>query len=259
MRFDRETILELDESDFSPAEKKQLLDRFFPTLPKPMAEIRTQWRSAKRWGRYLDDEWEEPHPKFLYRVSHEALVNLAKRSPPQQTGNTVTAFSGWIFSLYLPRRNPKSLADGRRVERAIARRFAPIPTNDGWELVFQDPLNEEQEAKEISRLRIHGSSVWGVPDLVFREKATGQIVIVERKASNHEIPSDGWPNLRAQLWAYGQCDEWRNAPAITLVGEIWGFTPDRILLRGTLRWKASDDALCRQNIELFNLYGGTVG
>jgi len=24
-----------------------------------------------------------------------------------------------------------------------------------------------------------------------------------------DIPSDGWPNLRAQLWAYGQIDDWK--------------------------------------------------
>lgn len=258
MRFDRDTILNLDESDFSPAEKRHLLDRFFPALPKPMEELLVQWRSAKRWGRYLDNEWDEPHPNSLYRVPHEALVNLAKHLPPQRVGNTVTAFSGWIFSLYRPILNKKSLDDGRRIERAIARRFAPVPTKAGWELVFEDPLTEKPEVKKISALQINESPIWGVPDLVFREKATGKIVIIERKASNREIPSDGWPNLRAQLWAYSQIDEWRNAPAITLVGEIWGFTSDQILLRGTLRWKACDDVLRRQNTELFTLFGGTV-
>jgi hypothetical protein len=49
--------------------------------------------------------------------------------------------------------------------------------------------------------------MFGKPDLVFREKRSGRILIVEIKATEADIYADGWPNLRAQLWAYSKIDQ----------------------------------------------------
>jgi UDP-N-acetylglucosamine 2-epimerase (non-hydrolysing) len=39
--------------------------------------------------------------------------------------------------------------------------------------------------------------------------------IVEIKASHKDIPANGWPNLRVQLWCYAHIDQWADAPEIT--------------------------------------------
>lgn len=123
-------------------------------------------------------------------------------------------------------------------------------------LEYEGIRTEGRQPKVTSALTVGGTPLRAAPDFVFKERSTGRVVIVEIKASNREIPRDGWPNLRAQLWAYAHIDEWRNAPEVTLVAEVWGFTSDRIVLRGTRRWASTDEQLKRDNLQLFTLYGG---
>ena len=100
----------------------------------------------------------------------------------------------------------------------------------------------------------------GDPDLVFQNENDGGIVIVERKTSHREIPSDGWPNLRAQLWAYGKIDEYAGTPGITLVGEVWGYAIGMhdgvIRKRASLMWRADDPVFEGANRNLFEVYIG---
>ena len=91
---------------------------------------------------------------------------------------------------------------------------------------------------------------------MFREKNTGKVLIVEIKASNAVIPRDGWPNLRAQLWAYSRLDEWRDSPGMLLVGEIWNENGSQ--RRGAFGWEAKEAELNRDNQELFNEYRKAV-
>lgn len=86
-------------------------------------------------------------------------------------------------------------------------------------------------------------------------------MIVERKASNKQIPVDGWPDLRAQLWCYAQIDDWvwRAAPAIRLVGEVWYPRGNgKLYLRtsegGLMRWTKGDAEFDATNAALFALY-----
>jgi hypothetical protein len=110
--------------------------------------------------------------------------------------------------------------------------------------------------KIISALTVAGEPLWAAPDFVFQEKTSGRIVIVQVKVSDAVIPSDGWPNLRAQLWAYAHVDEWLCAREMLLVGEVWDLTLDGIVFRGTVRWECGDREFHRNNLELFELYGG---
>lgn len=252
MRFTKETILSLDDDQFSPMEKRLLVEKFFPKAPR--ASWHDKIAEIQRWRHYLNSGLTTADAK-PYRFSHEWLIREAKHRPPPVPRNAVSDFSGWVFSLYRPRPTPESLEDGQRVERAVARLVLP-PSNKQWELIFEDPLIENKPIKSISSLTVHGKPLHAVPDVVFREKATGRILIVERKASNKEIPSDGWPNLRAQLWAYAKIDEWIDAPDILLVGEIWGFQADKVFPRAVIRWSRNDPDFDRTNSELFQLYGG---
>jgi len=255
MSFDEETIRGVDESVLSRSEKRWLIDKFFPKSgPAPWQEkLATEWDSAKRWERYLEAA-SIPDPQTTYRVSHSELVRRAKRHEPTRIGRRVTDFTAWVFSLYCPPPDPQAQADGKKVERSIAKRLGGAPARTGWELIYQDPLVSRPDPMTISALTIDGHAIYGAPDLVFREKQSGRIIIVERKASNRPIPSDGWPNLRAQLWAYAQADEWFGAPEIDLVGEIWGYGYGSVSIRGVCKWSLRDRQFCRENAELFSIY-----
>jgi hypothetical protein len=261
MLFDRNTIRNLDPRDFSPAEKRYLDKVFFGprSRPKWKADLDGAGRDAVRWNAYLglSQRRDEGTP---YRHTHERLVHLARRARPRVVGNRVTDFTGWIFSLYLGRQNEETLAEGKDVERSIAKRFGRVPQHKEWELIYEDPLDEKPKALPISRLKTTTGHLWGAPDLVFRNIETSEVLIIERKASNRDIPSDGWPNLRAQLWAYSLSDEWLDAPKVTLVGEVWGYSDLRPApyLRSTLRWSRQDAELGAQNKELFKLYSGVA-
>jgi hypothetical protein len=93
------------------------------------------------------------------------------------------------------------------------------------------------------------------PDLVYRNRTTGELVIVERKASDKPIPVNGWPNLRAQLWAYSHIDNFKSAPTISLIGEVWDMVEGRLTRRAVLRWAQADKEFDAENMELFSLYG----
>jgi hypothetical protein len=65
-------------------------------------------------------------------------------------------------------------------------------------------------------------------------------------------------NLRAQLWAYSQIDEFANAERIVLIGEIWGFVEGYLRRRKVLRWDCEDQRFNSENSDLFMLYGGKI-
>ena len=156
--------------------------------------------------------------------------------------------------MYQGTADPKALRDGKAVERKVAAKLSSVPENPDWELIYADPLEGLPKPLRLSALQVNGKPMWGAPDLVFRRKYDGAVLIVERKASNRAIPCDGWPNLRAQLWAYAHIDDSVDASEIILVGEVWGFADNRIVLRKVLRWNFKDHKFCGPNAELFEKY-----
>ena len=90
---------------------------------------------------------------------------------------------------------------------------------------------------------------------MFKNHATGTVLIVEVKVTNRELWSDGWPNLRAQLWEYGHIDRFINdSKEVVLVGEVWGRNGPHVSLRPTLIWRFSDPDYYAQNQQLFEAY-----
>ena len=111
--------------------------------------------------------------------------------------------------------------------------------------------------KQISSLTMNGKPMWGAPDLVLRERKSGRILIIERKASNKDVPSDGWPNLRAQLWAYSQIDDWLDAPEKILAAEIWGFGRIQgVRRRSVILFDVNDQGFNSEASQLFSIYAG---
>ena len=154
------------------------------------------------------------------------------------------------------------MAYGKHVERSVAKLARP-PAHPDWELIYRDPLDKKPVAKSISSLALNGGPLWAAPDLVYRHRRSGRIVIVERKATRAEIPHDGWPDMRAQLWCYAQVDEWHHAPSITLVGEIWVHLSDDRLVRrtvhgGLMRWTRGEEPFDSDNAKLWAFYRAKV-
>ncbi len=108
-------------------------------------------------------------------------------------------------------------------------------------------------------MTLNGTPLFGKPDLVFKERSSGNILILELKYTNAEIPLDGWPNLRAQLWAYSQIDEWKDAPEIHLAAEIWAGSIHTPTIKASMSWESRDSNLIADNEQLFRLYGGHIG
>jgi len=141
----------------------------------------------------------------------------------------------------------------REVKRAVSK-----AADGDWVLYLDGVRSHMNEGLPISSLTIDGKPLRGVPDLVFRERRTNRILIVELKVSEAQLWADGWPNLRAQLWAYSRIDRWANAPEILLAGEVWAPRRPEPLRRRTWLWNTADETLQTENRELFEAYGGAV-
>jgi len=255
---------QLREAGIDEAEKRSLLRKLRPTpaewqkdLKNAYIELKNAALDAKRRKGFLGPSDSSIY-STPYRFSHESLVTSAKTHRPKKTGTRVTDFSDWVYSLYHANKNEERMAHGKRIEQERIRQVIPAPANDSWELRYEG-IRTTGISKVISTLTVNGQPLKGKPDFVFREKSSGAIVIVEIKASDKEIPSDGWPNLKAQLWAYAHIDEWLNAPTVLLVGEIWWYSKiGKISLRGRRRWEHNDEEFNKRNLELFNLYRDTA-
>ena len=266
MQFNKDTILNRDIGNLSNSERRDLINKYFPeTEPEWKKHLRSEWADARYkrlWETYAGTNTygEEAEP---YRIDHRSIVETAKFAESneylqiKERKNTVTHFTEWLMSLYLSSPNPRALQRGKIVERNVAKLAKPSMHSD-WELIYADPLDEKPTPLKISGLLVNDKPIWGSPNLVYKNKVTQEILIVERKATEYPVPSDGWPNLRAQLWAYSNIDRWKDFDKITLIGEVWGMHEEMPRRRAILRWSHSDKLFNEQNKELFLLYGGIV-
>lgn len=260
MQFNKESILDLSIDDLSWSDKQYLIEKYFPeTEPDWKIVLRDQWTQAQDtslWNAY-EGEGDYGESGEPCRYGHNLVRDLAATNPPDNPGHTVTSFTKWIMSLYLDAPNPRQLRRGKIVERSIAKLARPSQ-NPNWEIIYCDPLEKKPTPLKISSLAVNDSALWGAPDVVYKSKAQSQIIIVERKATDYPIPSDGWPNLRAQLWAYSKIDEFQQYRKITLIGEVWGSEGGKLRRRKVLRWNGDDTELNTQNSEFFKMYGGHI-
>lgn len=263
MRFDKDAILNIDIKELSKRDREMLAEKFFGSdvIPPWKEKLQTlkSWlrreQAHKELWRAYTGECKPAGNGESFRCDHDMLLRRALYRRPVVTGNRATDFSKWVLSLYWDISNRAGLTHGKEVERNVAK-LATVSTHTDWELIYRDPLDEKPTPLIISSLTVNGKPLWGAPDVVYRKKTTGEVLIVERKATNRPIPSNGWPNLRAQLWAYAHIDDWRDAPRIVLVGEVWGFHHSRIGRRKVLRWVHGEKQFARENAELFELYCG---
>lgn len=240
-------VLEIPDSVLTSSEKQKLISSYGLDEPEGLLqkELRQALNSASERRRIdiLLGNKDEPAAGIRFRISHEMLLAKARAHPPKSRTQSVTGFSKWVYSLYTPTPSPIALELGRLAELEISvmkkkernLRQIPLPRIPGWKLVFSDRLDAETQSKPISKLRVNGSPIFGVPDLVIQEVLTNRLMIIERKFSAVQPPLDAWPNVRAQLWAYSQIDDWLDVEDVTLVGEVWNWERDSYVLRATHR------------------------
>jgi hypothetical protein len=230
-----EILRKASELGISRSEAARIASNWFGAPPPSKLHEQMAWQSL-----FINTGTEEAG---IFR-SEQFLLQQAKLRRIKKRGNRVTDFSGWVFDLCFPRcrRNALALKMGKETEECLLQRHRarrPLrlpeltPQTRDWKIVFRDPLTDVEPFR-ISALKVDGRALYGVPDIVYRNRKTGEIMIVEIKASEAEVPADGWPNLRAQLWCYAQIDDWRDASKITLVSQVW--KPGATTPRKTLIW-----------------------
>lgn len=256
---------------FSLEEKEELSMRIFGESlygPPPLEKQLDQ-----RWQALLG----EPLPRGKhYKASHQSLmakIALNKRrnaygsSPAADRPLTVSSFVDWVLRLYAPPPSYEALMSGVEGERNVVdhrkiirkvKHEIPRWEHRGWKLIHDGVRGNFDQGFSIPTLTVGGVPLKGVPDLVFRERRTGRILIVELKVSSADLPQDGWPNLRAQLWAYSRIEKWATAPEVLLAGEVWAPRIDQPFRRGTYFCRGDDSTLNEQCAELFQEYGGCV-
>lgn len=179
----------------------------------------------KQWDGRIGVQNSTAGSLVLYKTTDRSIISRAVNSKQEMSQATVTSFTKLVYSLYIAKVDRRRLEDGKRAERKMPDyweakgRAAESHTN--WSLLYKD--GDNKESLRISRLAIGNQILWGRPDLVFINEKSNELMIVERKCAGDriDIPDDGWPNLRAQLWAYSHIDSFRKYSKIHLVGEIW--------------------------------------
>lgn len=203
---------------------------------------------------------------------HDQLLLESKKYPSRAPKPQASSFSAWVFNLAHPKyrdaRNYRALMMGKEGERRIEyhklwaqHTRLPKPGNNripGWSLLFSDPLDGSASPFKASALTVGGQPLMCLPDVVFKNKETSELLIIERKITKSEvIPDAGWPNAKAQLWCYSRIDEFQSAPSIYLSTQIWRFHDGEYHLSTKApRWEKGEEPFSSQQCELFELFGG---
>lgn len=115
----------------------------------------------------------------------------------------------------------------------------------------------------VGDLMVSGEPLRILPDLIYENRHTGEMLIVEIKHSHMEIPNNLWPNIWGQLRCYAQLEQARRAEKVTVVGEIWGdaWTRGRdqmrlVCLRASVRRDPRSPPYDRFFRALFDIYRG---
>ena len=232
--------------------------------------------SAK--GRYEFSESTSSPPPF--RIVPSQFLKKARARRPVNMEPTASKFAQWLYSLYADAfGNAQDREDGKQAEEAIlaARRGAYTCVDaeilsdsfPDWRLVHNGMHMTPGALPNyltVDDLKVAGEALRVLPDLVYRNQRTGEIIIVEIKHSRMTIPSNLWPNIWGQLWCYAQLGQVRKAPRVTVIGEVWGDAWTRgnrkisgshlVCLRASVRRNPRVPAYDRFFRELFDIYRG---
>ncbi len=145
----------------------------------------------------------------------DSFLRRAKANAPLEKKPVASAFCTWLFGIehprYLSNRNSNETIalqkKHRFLEKEIETRKLWRPVRDtrgNFELLFADPLDGSCNPFVASRLKVDGSSLQCIPDVVLKDSTTNEIIIIERKittTSKEYIPESLWLNLRGSFGA----------------------------------------------------------
>lgn len=227
-------------------------------------------------GKYDSFARHEPQPSFQLKPSE--FLRTAQNRRPTHPKPTASGFAQWIYSLYGEASgDAQDREDGKAAEEHIfaQRRAAYGSTNyavlrssfPDWRLIhngLQPKRGNDVGLFTIDDLTVNGEPLRVCPDLVYRNSLTGDVIIVEIKHSRMAIPSNLWPNIWGQLWCYSQMKGAREAPKLTVIGEVWGDAwtrnSDRLVcLRASVRRDPRASAYDQFFRALFDIYRGVDG
>ena len=227
----------------------------------------TQGDSGQRWQYFFEDQLPR-RGRLDPFISHLTLLNLAELFPEksnvaQATNWRVSDFSGWIHMLYVGTNFKGRLWEGRgaHIEVSASRkasnrhRVAPPAANE-WTCVHDDLKGNATDNFVISPLSIGGRPMYGCPDLIFLNASGTSALILEVKTTDATLPKDGWPDLRAQLWAYSKMDRFAGFLNVQLAAEIWDRTGTR--LRHTYQWSPENERMRKGGEEMFAAFSNAV-
>lgn len=253
-------VFETTVSSASTKNVSEILNDWLTQLENVRSDINAQ----KLWD-YYTGKLNVNRSLDPYRITPDKVVSEALKCPPLQAKHNVTDFSSWVFKLYIKRPSIYAAIKGITAEtliekkRIAALQFTSDYTVSDWTLEYRGLSDSTKAGLEISSLRINGQPLRGKPDLVFKHRHTREIVILEIKASNANVPGNGWPNLRAQLWAYGQIDRYADSPKIHLASQVWKeTTTGEYVISAPIRFDHSDREFNEQNALLFGIYKGAI-
>jgi len=220
---------------------------------------------------------QSQNPGLPYRKTADEILSALGTAPADQNKSYVSSFSDWVFSKY----GATTLSAAELNQRAedeiqidLARwRFRKLKHQKelderresytkqvaigGWEVIYKHFGPYEEDALKISALQLNdGSCMYGKPDIVLYQKRTRKYLVVEIKSSSVRFPpNDGWPNLRAQLWAYSKADLFEKATEVILGAEVYyhrqirSYSPTKLAFDNNKSFNDENSRLFSQYVE----------
>lgn len=211
-----------------------------------------------------------------FQIVPSEFIKIARRRCPNDPEPTVSGFSQWLYSLYsnvYGRDEDKERGELAEPLILQERKKAFVATDykmmrdkfPGWRLKHNGMKTDQSDRPNyfgIRELLVNGTPLRACPDLIYENTITGARLIVEVKHSYMTIPDNLWPNIWGQLWCYSQMRDIVEAPAVTVVGEVWGdktyygCSERYVYLRASVRRDPRAPAFDRFFRTLFDIYRG---
>lgn len=212
-----------------------------------------------------------------FRINPASFLQNAVKYAPADPEPTASAFGGWVYSLYSPQNQDGLLLENDRKESIFSQRYSKLSEwvllgTEEWKIIHdnftesghEDFHSDDPLYYEIPELSVHGIPLRASPDIVYQHKESRRVFIVSIGFTSKAVPTNLWPDVWAQLWAYSRIPAWR--PYVTnVVGEVWGrrhpkmermVRPWDMRLRAVVRRDPRDRAFDRFFSTLFDIYRG---
>lgn len=223
-----------------------------------------------------------------FKLVPSQFLERARALAPIDPQPSASAFSQWVYSIYGKHMGDEDdLRAGTEAESEIFKKRKASAagcldqkflreSNSDWELIHNGMRINEADLGyfSIPQLEVNGNALRASPDLIYQNRRNSEIVIVEIKFSRLPLTTNLWPNVWAQLWCYSHSPVVISAPAVRVVGEIWGtrwikkehvsrinnrisrrgYKENELVLRSSVQRNPRERQFDRFFRELFNIY-----